>query len=210
MNPLVWSTVMLRADAARALDPFTRPDLLYAEDFDLYHRVQPLGRAQNEQPGLLDLDARAGDHLLHVGEVRQPLLQGAGVEFNRIAGPSTFNVAAGLGSAGAQQQGQPSSSTSAATSAAKAARPLWSELSPKQQAVLAPIAAEWDNLDTVRRKKWVTIANRYPKMQPDEQMRLQNRMQAWAGQSARLARAEPAGALLQSLWDDAQRFLSGA
>ncbi len=89
-------------------------------------------------------------------------------------------IAAGLGSAGAQQQGQPSSSTSAATSAAKAARPLWSELSPKQQAVLAPIAAEWDNLDTVRRKKWVTIANRYPKMQPDEQMRLQNRMQAWA------------------------------
>jgi glycosyltransferase involved in cell wall biosynthesis len=43
-NPLVWSTVMLRADTARALDPFTRPDLLYAEDFDLYHRVQPLGR----------------------------------------------------------------------------------------------------------------------------------------------------------------------
>ena len=33
------------------------------------------------------------------------------------------------------------------------------------------------------------------------------RMQAWAGQSAGLARAEPAGALLQSLWDDARRLL---
>ncbi len=33
------------------------------------------------------------------------------------------------------------------------------------------------------------------------------RMQAWAGQSARLARAEPAGALVHSLWDDARRFL---
>ncbi len=43
-NPLVWSSVMIRADAARALDPFTRPDILYAEDFDLYHRIQPLGR----------------------------------------------------------------------------------------------------------------------------------------------------------------------
>jgi hypothetical protein len=62
---------------------------------------------------------------------------------------------------------------------AKAARPLWSELSPKQQAVLAPIASEWDKLDTTRRKKWVTIANRYPKMTPDEQQRLQARMQDW-------------------------------
>jgi Protein of unknown function (DUF3106) len=63
---------------------------------------------------------------------------------------------------------------------AKMSRPLWTELSPKQQAVLAPLAAEWDNLDTVRRKKWVTIANRYPKMKADEQARLQRRMQAWA------------------------------
>jgi glycosyltransferase involved in cell wall biosynthesis len=43
-NPLVWSSVMIRTEAARRLDPFTRPDILYAEDFDLYHRIQPLGR----------------------------------------------------------------------------------------------------------------------------------------------------------------------
>ncbi|WP_374943424.1 glycosyltransferase family 2 protein [Sphingomonas sp.] len=42
-NPLAWSSVMIRADAARALDPFTRPEMLYAEDFDLYHRIQALG-----------------------------------------------------------------------------------------------------------------------------------------------------------------------
>jgi nitronate monooxygenase len=33
------------------------------------------------------------------------------------------------------------------------------------------------------------------------------RMQAWAGQSARLARAEPAGRLTSRLWDEAQRLL---
>ena len=43
-NPLVWSSVMIRADAARALEPFTRPELLYAEDFDLYHRLSRVGR----------------------------------------------------------------------------------------------------------------------------------------------------------------------
>lgn len=33
------------------------------------------------------------------------------------------------------------------------------------------------------------------------------RMQAWAGQSARLARAEPAGAVVQRLWQEAQSLL---
>ncbi|MFC3579999.1 glycosyltransferase family 2 protein [Sphingomonas hylomeconis] len=41
-NPLVWSSVMLRADAIG--DPFTDPDRLYAEDFDLYHRMARRGR----------------------------------------------------------------------------------------------------------------------------------------------------------------------
>ena len=76
--------------------------------------------------------------------------------------------------ADAQQQSQKKSETS------KPARPLWSELSPQQQHVLGPLAADWENLDTTRRKKWVTIANRYPKMKPDEQQRLQERMQTWA------------------------------
>ena len=42
-NPLAWSTVMVRADAARRLTPFTDPDRRYAEDFDLYHRLRSFG-----------------------------------------------------------------------------------------------------------------------------------------------------------------------
>ena len=38
-NPLVWSTTMTRGSVARTLEPFTNPDCLYAEDFDLYHRL---------------------------------------------------------------------------------------------------------------------------------------------------------------------------
>ena len=53
-NPLVWSSVMVRGEIARALDPFTRPDILYAEDFDLYHRIQPHGAiARLDEPLLL-------------------------------------------------------------------------------------------------------------------------------------------------------------
>ena len=53
-NPLVWSSVMIRGEAARALNPFTRPDILYAEDFDLYARIQPHGLvARLDEPLLL-------------------------------------------------------------------------------------------------------------------------------------------------------------
>jgi hypothetical protein len=64
--------------------------------------------------------------------------------------------------------------------AEKAPRPGWSELTPAQQQVLAPVQGEWEQLDTVRRKKWITIADRYPTMKPAEQERLQKRMQEWA------------------------------
>ncbi len=35
-------------------------------------------------------------------------------------------------------------------------------------------------MDSTRRKKWVAIADRYPKMKPAEQQRLQKRMKDWA------------------------------
>jgi hypothetical protein len=73
----------------------------------------------------------------------------------------------------AMAQGKPASKSSTV-------KPQWSELSPRQQHVLAPLAPEWENLDGTRRKKWVEIANRYPRMNPDEQIRLQKRMQDWA------------------------------
>jgi hypothetical protein len=42
-NPLICSSIMFRAAAARQLDEFMRPDYTYADDFDLYHRIQRIG-----------------------------------------------------------------------------------------------------------------------------------------------------------------------
>ena len=59
-------------------------------------------------------------------------------------------------------------------------QPGWSMLSAQQKAILTPLAAEWDRLDHVRRKKWLGIAERYPAMKPEEQRRTQDRMREWA------------------------------
>jgi glycosyltransferase involved in cell wall biosynthesis len=59
-NPLVWSSVMVRGSVARALDPFTRPDMLYAEDFDLYHRAAAVGQIARIDAPLVTYRSHAG------------------------------------------------------------------------------------------------------------------------------------------------------
>lgn len=59
-NPLVWSSVMVRGEVARRLDPFTRPEILYAEDFDLYHRLSAHGRIARIDAPLLHYRRHAG------------------------------------------------------------------------------------------------------------------------------------------------------
>jgi hypothetical protein len=63
-NPLVWSSVMFRADAARQLDVFERTDRLYAEDFDLYHRLARLG-------AIARIDAPLATYRIHAGGASQ-------------------------------------------------------------------------------------------------------------------------------------------
>jgi hypothetical protein len=84
-----------------------------------------------------------------------------------------------------QQTSPPAAAKTAAKPVAKAAqapkkvRPTWAELAPQQQEVLAPLKPEWDKLDRDRRLKWIGIAKRYPAMQPEQQVRVQRRMDAW-------------------------------
>ena len=62
-------------------------------------------------------------------------------------------------------------------------QPGWSQLSPQQKGILAPLSKDWDSLENIRKKKWLGIADRYPTMKPDEQQRMQDRMREWASLS---------------------------
>jgi len=59
-NPLVWSSVMMRGDAVRQLDPFQRPEMIYAEDFDLYHRIARFGTIARIDDELMIYRRRSG------------------------------------------------------------------------------------------------------------------------------------------------------
>ncbi|MCF2134441.1 MULTISPECIES: DUF3106 domain-containing protein [Mycetohabitans] len=64
--------------------------------------------------------------------------------------------------------------------AADAANPLsWARLTAAQRDALAPLAPQWDHFSAERKRKWLKIAARYPKMRTEEQQRLHQRMAEW-------------------------------
>jgi hypothetical protein len=58
-------------------------------------------------------------------------------------------------------------------------KPLWKELKPQQQRILEPLTESWSAMESARKKKWLGIAKRYPKMNLLEQQRIQSQMQSW-------------------------------
>lgn len=61
----------------------------------------------------------------------------------------------------------------------------WEGLKPAQQQILAPLEDDWDYMLPESRKKWMQVANLYPKMSLLDQQRLQSRMASWSNLSQR-------------------------
>ena len=61
----------------------------------------------------------------------------------------------------------------------------WESLKPAQQKILSPLEDDWDYMLPDSRKKWIQVANLYPKMSDVDQQRLQSRMTSWSKLSQR-------------------------
>ena len=59
----------------------------------------------------------------------------------------------------------------------------WEGLKPEQQKILAPLESDWDYMLPESRKKWIQVANLYPRMSETDQQRLQSRMASWSNLS---------------------------
>ena len=89
-----------------------------------------------------------------------------------------FGASAAVASNGSQ-------AVAAASVAAKgdAGGPQWNELSSAHRQVLAPLANDWNGLDSRSKERWIDVAGRFHKMPPDEQQRATQRMGEWARMS---------------------------
>ncbi len=61
----------------------------------------------------------------------------------------------------------------------------WSELQPAEKMALKPLEREWSTIDVRSKRKWQELAVRFPKLKPEEQARVQERMTSWAKLSTR-------------------------
>ena len=75
--------------------------------------------------------------------------------------------------------GRAASAATVPSPAADSRGPSWASLSPSQHTALAPLAAEWNSLESIRKEKWLEIASRYPSMPAEEQQRVHLRMSEW-------------------------------
>jgi hypothetical protein len=110
-----------------------------------------------------------------------------------IACSTALVLAGGAAWAGAQQPAAPAApakpsatapaSTAAHSASGKSARaqdkPLWRDLTAAQRAALEPLAGEWDQMDGVRKQKWLQMSTHFATMKPEEQQRIHQRMREW-------------------------------
>ncbi len=54
--------------------------------------------------------------------------------------------------------------------------PTWSALNGQQREALAPLAGQWSTMTADRKRKWLDIAEKYPRLSPDGKARLHSRM----------------------------------
>lgn len=71
----------------------------------------------------------------------------------------------------------------ASTSPEKKPDGTWEGLKPAQQKILAPLESDWNYMLPDSRRKWIQVANIYPKMSLQDQERLQSRMSSWSNLS---------------------------
>jgi len=103
-----------------------------------------------------------------------------------MCGLLTLACPAGAQPAGTAPAPNPAANPAATarkSSPAPASRPAWKDLTPGQREALAPLAGMWETLEAEPKRKWLEVAANYPKLTPDAQQRVQQRM----GEFARLS-----------------------
>lgn len=58
--------------------------------------------------------------------------------------------------------------------------PSWAELTPQQKQVLGELQGQWEQQPDRLRINLIKVANKYPKMKPEEQERVRRRITHWA------------------------------
>ncbi|MGV3468277.1 MULTISPECIES: DUF3106 domain-containing protein [unclassified Limnobacter] len=61
----------------------------------------------------------------------------------------------------------------------------WSELSPKQQELLAPLKGDWNSMTDAQQERWLKVGRKYENEPEDRQAIMRERVSTWSELSPR-------------------------
>ncbi|MBP0595215.1 DUF3106 domain-containing protein [Paraburkholderia sp. LEh10] len=93
--------------------------------------------------------------------------------------PTPAPAAAPVGSAPAKAAAAPALTVDLPGLPSSTSPLAWAKLTNAEHVALAPFASQWDSFSDERKRKWLKIASRYPKMTPEAQKILHERMTEW-------------------------------
>ena len=76
-----------------------------------------------------------------------------------------------------------------APAAVAMSKPVWTELSTKQQEILKPLEASWNGISEAQKRKWLEVSKNYPNLPAADQAVMRSRMNEWATMSPQLRAA---------------------
>ena len=113
--------------------------------------------------------------------------RGPGLRAGCRAGPAAVRLRAAPDNRQRRRAGQPGGirprRQAAKANGKQPTKPLWRELKPAEQIALTPLASTWDTMNVAQKRKWLALSQNYPKLSPDEQVKLHSRMSEWAALS---------------------------
>jgi hypothetical protein len=100
------------------------------------------------------------------------------------AGAALLLVAFGCAAVSAEAQVRDAAPAASAPVAKQlVSKPLWRDLTTRQQRALQPLAPHWDSLTEPHKRKWLALSRNYAKLPPADQEILHSRMTEWAALS---------------------------
>lgn len=59
----------------------------------------------------------------------------------------------------------------------------WSQLTPKQQELLAPLKGDWNSMSNAQRERWLKVGRKYESEPAERQAIMRERVSTWSGLS---------------------------
>jgi len=113
----------------------------------------------------------------------RPQTSGAVVWGGSLLAVVVAALALGQARPASAQPGAPVGASEANAKAPALSKPLWTSLTPSQQAALKPLAPHWNTISGLQKSKWLALSRNFESMKPEDQATLHSRMSEWVALS---------------------------